>query len=300
MDPIRYGVKKHPDYGFWQLDPLPTQEFLSSFYVSQYYELIKQGSRAPEISRFLKGGPDSDREREWLCETLYKDILDQFVRFTMGKRVIEVGCGVGDFLNYLQTGGFEVSGIEPSEEASQKARDRGVDVFAGDLAQFVQQMPDAQTYDIAVLLNVLEHVPDPIEIIELTRKLLTPGGYLLIRIPNDFSEIQAVAHSSLNCEPWWVARPDHVNYFDFASIRTFLEQMGFDVFYQQGDFPMEFFLLLGDIYIGDSETGQRCHEKRRRFEMLLPPSLRQKLYHAMGQAGLGRDSLTFARLQEQE
>jgi hypothetical protein len=72
--------------------------------------------------------------------------------------------------------------------------------------------------------------------------------------------------------------------------------MGFTVVYEQGDFPMELFLLMGDNYAGNSAMGNACHQKRVELETSLSGELRRRLYHSLAQSGIGRNCLTFAIL----
>lgn len=110
---------------------------------------------------------------------------------------------------------------------------------------------------------------------------------LVIRVPNDFSALQDCAYRKLGGEPWWVAVPDHINYFNFESLVRFVERLGFRVVDIFGDFPMEMFLLFGDVYVGNPEVGSQCHKKRVAFELSLSVKLRQDLYRCFARNGLG-------------
>ena len=116
-------------------------------------------------------------------------------------------------------------------------------------------------------------------------------------MPNDFTEIQLAAQQQINKDAWWIAIPDHINYFDFQSLNTLLRRLGFDVLYSQGDFPMELFLLMGDNYVGNPSVGNKCHKKRVFFETAIPGELRRGIYQAFAQVGIGRDCLTFGMLK---
>jgi len=137
-------------------------------------------------------------------------------------------------------------------------------------------------------------VPDPASIVAICRSLIRPGGSLCIRVPNDFTEIQEAAASAEQIDRWWVAVPDHINYFDFASLRALLVQLEMEVTHEQGDFPMELFLLMGDNYVTAPEKGPQCHERRVHFEKSLPVALRRRIYSALAHEGVGRNCLTFA------
>jgi 2-polyprenyl-3-methyl-5-hydroxy-6-metoxy-1,4-benzoquinol methylase len=287
-------------YGYWRLDPVPESEELRGFYESQYYDLIRRQGRAPELRRFMTGGEEAERERAWLRATLYSDICYVLDRFAPGKRVLDVGSGIGEFVAHLAENGFEPLGIEPSGEAVAVAEAQGRSVRADTLEGFVERgmFGSAEPFDAVSLLNVLEHVPDPVGVVGLCKTVLSPGGLICIRVPNDFSEMQQAAQRELGRDPWWIVVPDHINYFDFRSLHTLLERLGLEVLHSQGDFPMELFLLMGDDYVGAPEVGGNCHQKRRRFEMSLPGELRRRVYRSLGDVGVGRNCLVFARLQD--
>lgn len=295
MDPKKLGVSRH-ELGFWQLDPKPGADETGEFYISRYYDLIRRQGRAPEIGRLMAGGEKAARERDWLQKTLYADLAALLETHAPAKSVLDIGCGTGEFISYLNGRGFEAAGIEPSREAAARAREQGLDVFEGDFGGYLESPAARERKAGAVtLLNVLEHVPEPADLMTGIKRVLAPGGVLLVVVPNDFSELQDFALQALDADPWWIARPDHINYFDFDSMRGFLEALGLEVLHQQGSFPMELFLLMGESYLGDPEAGARCHDRRRKFEMALPDGFRQKLYTALGNIGVGRQSLTIAR-----
>jgi hypothetical protein len=114
-------------------------------------------------------------------------------------------------------------------------------------------------------------------------------------VPNDFSPLQMAAHKQLNKPAWWIAPPEHINYFDFTSLRGLLERVGYAVVHQFTDFPMELFLLMGDDYAGNPEAGARCHEKRRRLELAIPEEVRRRLYEVLPEVGVGRSVIMFGR-----
>ena len=147
-----------------------------------------------------------------------------------------------------------------------------------------------------VLVNVLEHVPDPAQVIRMCKLILAPDGLVCVRVPNDFSEIQSAAARELGSEEWWVVAPDHINYFDFDSLRALLARLGLEVVHAQGDFPMELFLLMGFDYVADAAIGGQCHRRRCAFEAAIPAALRRRIYRSLAEAGVGRNCLVFARL----
>jgi hypothetical protein len=126
--------------------------------------------------------------------------------------------------------------------------------------------------------------------------LLAPRGTIAVVVPNDFTEAQSAAAAALGIErPWWVAIPDHINYFDFASLERLLTGEGFEIAARTCNFPMELFLLMGDDYVTDPQLGPACHARRKRLEAALPVELRRALYRGFASVGLGRNCVVVAR-----
>jgi 2-polyprenyl-3-methyl-5-hydroxy-6-metoxy-1,4-benzoquinol methylase len=291
----QYKVIVDPRWGYRRLDPLPTAEELDRFYREQYYDLLAAGGRAPELRRLMQGGEEAQLELLWLSKTMWRDIrdvLDQHMSHKQERLLLDVGCGPGYFGRYMQEGGWHVVGIEPSRDAAEIARSFGILVYDS-VEQCLDQ--EKRRFDAVTFLNVLEHVLDPASLLERIRLLMEKQSILVCRVPNDFSAIQECAADKLGLEPWWIAIPDHINYFNFESLVRFLEQLNFEIVEMFGDFPMEMFLLFGDIYVGNPEIGSQCHKKRVAFELSLPVEVRRNLYRCFAKSGLGRNCLVFAR-----
>ena len=96
-------------------------------------------------------------------------------------RLVDVGCGRGDLGGYLVDRGWSVTGIEPSANACDAARARGVDARQGTVETVVLEEGD---YDAAVFRHSLEHVTDPVAALQRARAALRPGGLVLISVPN--------------------------------------------------------------------------------------------------------------------
>jgi SAM-dependent methyltransferase len=262
--------------------------------------MIRKGGRAPEIRRLMAAGKKAREERAWLEATLYADADWAINTFAPGKRVLDVGCGTGDLLAHLRTKGFSVLGVEVSTEAAARTQARGLPVYRGLFEDLVKEwvLGKKERFDAIMFVDILEHAPRPESLVKLGRKILNPGGIIFIRVPNDFSQIQSLAQGVLKVRKnWWVAAPDHINYFNFSSLKNFLKKLKFDVVHAQGDFPMEFFLLMGECYLGNQAVGSRCHNKRVRFERSLPDQLRRTLYERLSEIGLGRDCIVAARIR---
>lgn len=300
MNEAEYRVVEDPEWGYRRLEPLPSRDDLSRFYESGYCDLVSQGRRGPDLKRLMADDEEAAEERRWLASTLYGDILsvlEEHLPSQTDRRGLDVGCGTGEFLAFLQESGWAGVGLEPTPEIASVARRRGAEVHALTLGEYVEERrADARGgFDLVSFLNVLEHVPDPVALLRRTEDLLRPGGVVVLRVPNDFSPLQRIAQESLGKDPWWIAIPDHVNYFTYDSLEALLGRLGLEVLHRQGDFPMELFLLMGDDYTQDPQVGGRCHRRRVRLEMSLDAGLRRRWYVDLAKLGMGRNALFMAR-----
>lgn len=125
-------------------------------------------------------------------------------------------------------------------------------------------------FDAIILNFVLEHIRDPFNFLNIIiTNFLTPGGYILIEIPNDFNLLQTVYLDNYNANnklPYWIHFPDHLNYWNCFTIIDFIKKFNLEVIYKRISFPMELFLLFGDDYIKEPKLGPLIHEKRVNFE----------------------------------
>lgn len=288
-------VVKAAGFEYYRLDPIPQAEELSQFYESKYYEQVKSGGIGNSIARIIEGSADSKSEYDWMCATTYADALKMLDQHAPGRRLLEIGAGIGSFLKFIAAHGYEATGIEPSVDAVAIAAARGVDVFRGTLESYARGAGAAQRFDAVVLFNVLEHLPDPQGLVRRVRDMLVEDGVLLLCVPNDFSEMQSHAQAATGHAPWWIAAPDHINYFNFRSLTDFARRMGFDELHAQSDFPMELFLLMGEDYIGNPSVGGSAHARRVAFELAVPGDFRRSLYAKFAELGIGRCCLSISR-----
>ena len=146
------------------------------------------------------------------------------------------------------------------------------------------------SFSIINLAFVLEHIQDPTNLLEYIHKeLLIDKGIICISVPNDFNSFQESAVIEHDIPKWWISIPDHINYFDFKSLEQLLNKTGFKTILKETSFPIEMFLLFGEVYIGNPDIGKKCHQKRINFENALIKSgkkeLLDNLYKAYAELG---------------
>jgi SAM-dependent methyltransferase len=140
--------------------------------------------------------------------------------------ILDVGCGEGILLENLRTAypGKRLAGIDLSEENVRICRELGLDVAFGDACS----LPfDAGSFDACVMMSVLEHVEGPRDALREARRVLRPGGLLVVLLPND-DFFRFARYLFLRFRE---ARLDygHVSHWDPAHTRQELETAGFEV-----------------------------------------------------------------------
>ncbi|MHB8093432.1 MAG: class I SAM-dependent methyltransferase [Candidatus Aminicenantales bacterium] len=138
-----------------------------------------------------------------------------------GKRLLDVGSGAGFFLKAAEEVGWQAEGIELSETASAYARDVvKVCVHAGKIEN--AGLP-VDTYDVVLMLDAIEHLYDPMAVLQKIHRILKPGGGLIIFTPDFHSTSRRILG-----KPWAVLSPaEHISYFTERTLRQTLEKAGF-------------------------------------------------------------------------
>ncbi len=131
-----------------------------------------------------------------------------------GGTLLDVGCGTGSFLSVMKDGGWTVKGLEPDDKARALALQKGLDVSDNST---LFSLPRA-SFDAITLWHVLEHVHELHSYLEQLRKLLKPGGFLFIAVPNYTSG------DAMHYGAEWAAYdvPRHLYHFSPASMKKLL------------------------------------------------------------------------------
>lgn len=154
---------------------------------------------------------------------------------TPGK-LLDVGCGIGALVALARKKGWDAVGIDTSPKAAALAkRELDIDVLQtclGD-APF-----DPDTFDVVVLLAVLEHAFDPAALAEQTLRALKPGGLAIFSLPN-LDNLSYLLMPNKAEYSWFVK--EHINHFTLRTLRALLEKVGFrDLeFYLCGHFTLD-------------------------------------------------------------
>jgi SAM-dependent methyltransferase len=161
----------------------------------------------------------------WLYRWYYRRALRQAPLGTLRSlrpgRLLDVGAGRGDLGVVLAKQGWSVTGLEPSAEACEQGRRRGVRMVQGTLGS----ADDAELgigYAVVVFQHALEHVVEPREDLLRACELLRPGGVLLVTVPN-FGSWQSRRFGSA----WFhLDLPRHRSHFTAAGLERALRAGG--------------------------------------------------------------------------
>lgn len=138
-----------------------------------------------------------------------------------GRRLLDVGCHIGIFVEIAERHGWDAWGVDPSRWAVEQGRARGLNVLQGTL-DTVDFPPE--TFDVVTLWDVIEHVMDPQATLRQAHRLLKPGGLLVVHTIDIESPFARMLGGRW---PWLMEM--HIYYFSRRTLRMLLERCEFDV-----------------------------------------------------------------------
>jgi len=202
--------------GHRYLNPRPAGSELGRIYPSNYYAFEEGGNAlVARLRRSWEGGK----------VRLYRELVGEGPR-----RILDVGCGNGRFLKLLRDFGapeWELVGVDFDPDVVEKCREEGFEAHSARMEEFRE---GEGSFDAVVMLQLIEHVEDPVEISRRVFALLRPGGYFIVETPNlggpDYR------HFAGRC--WGHYHfPRHWNLFSTGSLRRMLEAQGFRIEHSQ-------------------------------------------------------------------
>jgi SAM-dependent methyltransferase len=198
--------------GGWTLPPASTDE-LPDFYPGSYYAYALAKGPLATVQRV--------GQEALLRRALSRPPLRALAAMPIGV-LLDVGCGRGDLGAGLLRRGWRVVGVEPSADACNVARSRGVDAEVGTLDSVAY---DDESFDAVVMSHSLEHVVNPLADLGCALRVLRPGGLALISLPN-FASWQRRRFGAC----WFpLELPRHRTHFVPRSLHLALSTAGFEV-----------------------------------------------------------------------
>lgn len=283
---------KKTRWGFYQYAPLPSDAELQAYYAEKYYQ---EGRGSYQVTY-------SEEDRAWfrLRHTLtFTKVTTLLERAPL--RLLDVGCGEGWLMDVFQEAGHTVRGLDFSQAGIQHMHPHLLDrLVVGNVYQsLAAELRGGARYDVVSCCNVVEHVKEPVALLREIRGLLSPDGLLVIVVPNDFSPLhEYLLQEHFIDTPWWLCYPDHLSYFNKASMTALLEDLGYRLRAVMADHPIDLNLLNDTAnYARDRAKGPAIHRFRVRTDLFLARQDRRglmDLYARLGEMGVGRNLIYFA------
>jgi len=218
---IKDFTVSHEDFDVWHCDqcshrftnPVPDQESIGPYYQSEEYVSHSNTSKGLINSIYQKV-----RKRTLKSK---KKLLNKVSGKSNG-RLLDIGCGTGEFLHTAKEAGWSVLGLEPDPGA----REMGIKNYQLEIleAEKFFEIEEGQ-FDAITMWHVLEHVHELDAYMEKIHRLLKPGGTLIVAVPNYTS------HDAAKYKEYWAAYdvPRHLYHFSPQSMAELMKRFKFSL-----------------------------------------------------------------------
>lgn len=203
-------------------NPRPSPQNISKYYESDSY--ISHTNSSKYLIDYLY-----KIVRNYTLQSKYKLIIHHQ---TQKGKIMDFGCGTGHFLNKMRKEHWEVMGIEPNEQARNYCLMNGLPVNEG-----INSLALDSKYDTITLWHVLEHLHQPVEILQTLKNKLATNGMMYVAVPNEKS------FDAEHYKECWAAYdvPRHLSHYNQQSFQKLIKTsklkihkvipMKFDSFY---------------------------------------------------------------------
>lgn len=252
------------------LDPRPTPATIGIAYSTYFTHNINSKADieglglARKIRRTLANGYRNHRfgtrlqPSSWLGvlaaqmlpgqRTIIEAAFRHIPKATPGNKLLDVGCGNGEFLALARSAGWAVVGVDFDPNAVKVARSHGLDVRQGSVDVLD---PTKERFDGITLSHVIEHVHDPLAVLRQCHALLKPGGWIWIETPN----IDAQGHARYGANWRGLEPPRHLVLFSRNALFQALAEAGFQSIADQQYRPLCSGIFAASEAIADGSHG---------------------------------------------
>lgn len=223
----KFNIVRCDACGHHSTYPLPKPSELSSYYPETYYAHVGSGFSLKNKLKWTSKRICYRREAV-LEDTKHAEAQVRFSplgRFFAepplcgDRRLLDIGCGTGEYIHFANSRGWIASGVEIDEKAVKSGQNAGLDILHGN----AEHLPvDSNTFDVVRMWHVLEHAYSPTKVLSEINRVLCPGGFLLISVPNFASSQRKVLG---NCWPH-LDTPRHLHHFSQESLEAILKTNG--------------------------------------------------------------------------
>lgn len=205
--------------GFKFTNPIPTENTIGAYYKSENYISHSSTKKGVINKIYHKVRERAITQKEELISSLTKE-----------KTLLDIGCGTGDFLGYCKQKNWNTIGLEPDGDARKLAKANNK-IEALPLSHLSEIPSDSK--QIITMWHVLEHVYNLNKDIKEYFRILNPGGYLIVAVPNCSS------YDATYYKEHWAALdlPIHLYHFTPSDIERLMDKHGMKL---QKVLPMRF------------------------------------------------------------
>lgn len=208
-DGLWFALVQCDSCGTCYTNPRPDPASIGQFYPDSYsphHKLVRpRGPRRWNPFRFLKPPRVEKRPVPWHGQG----------------RLLDFGCGSGAYLAEMKWHGWQVTGLDVSAKMVERVREElGLTAYAGSLPHLELE---PESFDVITMWHALEHVHEPLPVLREARRLLAPGGKIVISVPN----IDSLSYRWLGKHWFGLELPRHLTHFTPMSLPLILQRAGF-------------------------------------------------------------------------
>lgn len=196
----KHNLVKCKNCGFVFIKKIPSLSELESHYSNYVY--------------------DREQYLSPLTVKSYEMLLDEFESYRHTNRMLDVGCGVGFFLEQAKKRGWEVFGTEYSAKAIEICKEKGINTVEGEVNSRAFHHHD---FDVITSIEVLEHLNNPKKEIYEIKNLLRRGGLFYCTTPNFNSLLRLYLKDKYDI----ISYPEHLSYYTMKTLNKLLTDNGF-------------------------------------------------------------------------
>lgn len=207
-----FSLRTNSEFGYLETFPQPLAQNLMRYYESEDY-ISHTDSKRNAFEKIYHLVRKLSLKRKLR-------LINQYVR--QSKKLLDIGCGTGDFLIVAKNNNWDITGVEPNEKARILANNKTKNaVFPSDSLHEFQD----KNFDVITMWHVLEHIQDLEKYISVIKKIMSDNGFLIVAVPN---------HRSYDAKyygEFWAAYdvPRHLWHFDKESVKRLFDFHGFQL-----------------------------------------------------------------------
>jgi 2-polyprenyl-3-methyl-5-hydroxy-6-metoxy-1,4-benzoquinol methylase len=206
---------------FTYQNPRPSEKSIKNLYTDDKY------FNNPEVgyNNYVK----TYFEHQELFERIFTERLMLINKHKTEGKVLEIGCAHGFHLDFMRRSGFDVHGVELAESPYNYARDvLHLDVFHGTVEE--SKFED-ESFDLILMLDLIEHLPDIYRTLDRIKKLLKPDGVILVQVPWELFHWEKVLQAFFEGKKVGSIEPDalpvHLYFFTPKTLISVMRKNGF-------------------------------------------------------------------------